>query len=424
MRTYKGFTLHLICAIAAATTVDAGTFPDYGYKPPADWTEATFSLSQAYPAAKPDAGALPWTAIDPATDPEKYMQAVLDYSYEGNIEHDFVVQKNTVRGWYHAPWLHWGAGGREFVRGLTRERASKPFELAATQTTAQRNYAVGFYNHLGGYALGQVWKDPAKPNDSAAIFPEGTVSFKLLFTTTPESQASWLAGSPTWIVDIDRSTTAAAVKAQKVRLLQIDIGVKDSRSAKGGWVFGTFHYDAGVKQSNPWRRVRPLSLMWGDDPTLTEAQYVGGKRPKQSWINPASPIVSYRSNPPPGITAPSTLGWAGRANGPVDNPISSCLSCHGTAQRPAGADMVPPRTANDAQRLNWFRNLAPGTAFSAGSKSLDYSLQLGVGIQNHAEFHRFVANQGSLEFRKANVRLQRAPDPAAQEEHRFTRGQE
>ena len=26
------------------------------------------------------------------------------------------------------------------------------------------------------------------------------------------------------------------------------------------------------------------------------------------------------------------LGWLGRVNGPVDNPASSCLSCHGTAQ--------------------------------------------------------------------------------------------
>lgn len=31
----------------------------------------------------------------------------------------------------------------------------------------------------------------------------------------------------------------------------------------------------------------------------------------------------------------------------------------------------------------WFRNLRVGEAFTSGSQSLDFSLQLGVGIQNH-----------------------------------------
>ena len=418
MHKFECLTVSLICAVGLVAKSHAAAFPDYGYQPPADWTGATFSLSQAYPATEPSAGVLPWASINPKTEPEKYMKAVIDYSFDGNIEHEFVVQQNSLRRGYHAPWMHWGPGGREFVHGLTRERVSKPFELAATQTTAQRNYAVGFYNDLGGYALGQVWKDPDHPDIAAADFPEGSVSFKLLFTTTPESQAAWLAGSPSWVADIDRDATAAAVNANKVRLLQIDIAVKDKRSLKGGWIFGTFHYDSAITASSPWRKLRALSLMWGDDPKLAAEKYASGKRPKQSWINQASPIVAYRNNPPPGINAPSTLGWLGRANGPVDNPISSCLSCHGTAQMPALAKMVPPNNATPAERLNWFRNLGPDVAFSNGAQSLNYSLQLGVGIQNHAEFKTFVANQGSMEISKAKALMPKAATP---EEHRFTR---
>lgn len=410
-----------LCLMPAAAWGLAPVYPDVGYRPPSDWTEATFSLSQAYPASAPTASKRPWASIDPATDPEKYLWAVINYAYEGNVDKDFVVQKNTVRPWFHAPWLHWGPRGREFVRGLTGERGSRPFELAATQTTAQRNYAVGFYNAEGGYTIGQVWKDPATPDAAAASFPEGTVSFKLLFTTTPATQASWLAGSPEWVADIDRSPNAAGVKANKVRLLQIDIAVKDSRSKKGGWIFGTFHYDSAVSDPVPWRRLRALSLAWGDDPGITPGKIAAGEKLKESWINANSPIVQYRAKPPTGVTPPPTLGWAGRANGPVDNPISSCLSCHGTAQLPAAVNMTPPGGASDTTRLNWFRNLGPGEAFTSTSKSLDYSLQLGVGIQNHADFVTFVKDQGGFFLKPPTAAPGLEAAPAAPKEFRFSR---
>ncbi len=78
------------------------------------------------------------------------------------------------------------------------------------------------------------------------------------------------------------------------------------------------------------------------------------------------------------------LGWAGRLNGPVDNPISSCLSCHAIAQWPVVAPLVPPRNVepDSAEWMKWFRNVRAGESFSEGAVSLDYSLQLAVGIQN------------------------------------------
>jgi hypothetical protein len=39
-------------------------------------------------------------------------------------------------------------------------------------------------------------------------------------------------------------------------------------------------------------------------------------------------------------------------------------------------------SGTNAQRLRWFRNLAPGVPFEAGQTPLDYSLQLAVGIRN------------------------------------------
>ena len=106
-------------------------------------------------------------------------------------------------------------------------------------------------------------------------------------------------------------------------------------------------------------------------------------------MNGESPFFKYRSNPPAGATPPNVFGWAGRGNGPVDNPVSSCLSCHMTAQSPPRSNIFPPDTPSttDADRLRWFRNLAPGESFDSGTTDLDFSLQLARGIENQ---HRSV----------------------------------
>lgn len=72
-------------------------------------------------------------------------------------------------------------------------------------------------------------------------------------------------------------------------------------------------------------------------------------------------------------------GWAERLNGPVDNPVSSCLSGHSTARWPI-VSLTPPTNATDTQRLVWFRNIKAGEPFETGQASLDYSLQLAYGI--------------------------------------------
>ena len=127
-----------------------GAFPD-SLPPPPGWTGLKFKLSQDYPATLPTSAAdtaKPWLAFDfkqPAQAPQ-YMQAVLDYCMEGNVDlaspqNSFAdISTNPVRVWYHAPWLH---PGREFMHGMTNERKSQAKQLGSAQTAPQTNWAVG-----------------------------------------------------------------------------------------------------------------------------------------------------------------------------------------------------------------------------------------------------------------------------------------
>ena len=120
--------------IVAAISARAGTFPDCSYTPPPGWNppggDPVFVLSQDYPTTDPSSSlAQPWKAIDFHQQPAAYMQAIIDYCYEGNVEVEFRGQENATRKWFHAPWLH---PSREFTHGLTGERLSRIHELAAT----------------------------------------------------------------------------------------------------------------------------------------------------------------------------------------------------------------------------------------------------------------------------------------------------
>jgi hypothetical protein len=61
------------------------------------------------------------------------------------------------------------------------------------------------------------------------------------------------------------------------------------------------------------------------------------------------------------------------------------LSCHGVAEQPKANNMLPSGN-NDQAKLHWFRNLAPLEPFDNDGQhsSLDFSLQLAVGIDNQA----------------------------------------
>jgi hypothetical protein len=352
---------------------------------PAGWTGPVFELSRDYPTALP-AEPKPWKAFDFKTQQKEYLQAVVAYAIEGNEAVQWRVQDNAVRKWYHAPGLldtgtpTFAASGREFIHGLTRERTSPKQELDPNQTTRVSNWAVGFYNPIAAFTIGKVWANPDAPDTAAVKFDDGAVAFKLLFTTATDSQVPFLANSMKWQANVDLvdlvppSTTR---QPRDVLLLQVDVAVRDDRADDTtGWVFGTFMYQNDAPGAGPLQRLIPVGLMWGNDPGLTKPKYDAGERPVQTWLNKAGM---------PATKSPH-FGWLDRLNGPVDNARSSCLSCHARAVVP----YVPPNTVPQAgadpddPAKKFFANTKAGDVYEgapAGSGSLDYSLQLAVGVR-------------------------------------------
>ncbi len=359
-------------------------FPDAYNAHPTGWTGRVFKLSQNYPTVMPLAENYPWKRFNFKTQPVQYLNAVLRYALEGNIQQDFDVRRNTVRKWYHAPNMHINKeGGREFIRGLTKERTSEKFKLHPNQNKKVQNWAVSFYNAPGGFIIGKVWTDHENPKPQAAIFPEGSVAIKLLFTQADKNLVPYLAGSLVWEADIFRKTTTV-IKPQKLHLLQIDIAVRDTDAdATTGWVFGTFIYNANRPGATVWDKLVPIGLMYGNDPT---------KYPFSADSN----LIETVYNPNLATEKPAGYnqfqGFNGRLNGPVDNPKSSCLSCHSTSQIPK--TVIP--IAQAGQEPAYFRNIKAGEPFSPMNISLDYSLQLQVGLGNFTQEKRIEKNNFTI----------------------------
>jgi hypothetical protein len=365
-----------------------------------------FKLIQCYPTEEPmpTEKELPWydkeknkelDFHDPA-EWEDYLVAVLRYCFEGGALSAEVPQKKSEARWFHTPWLHSGGTGREPIHGLTYERVSEPGELSLRQESRVQNWAVGLYNALGGYVIGRVWENPDCPDATKARFKHGTVAIKLLFTEASIIQAPYLSGQGDheWDAyvykdlpkDPKRPDGEAKREIKKLRLLQIDLAVRDERSEGTGWVFGTFvyHKDNGIEaypgcdiKKNPWCRVVPVGLMWGNDPDLSR-----GEKPQESLFNNPDKLPDELMK---ARNRKIGLGWGGRLNGPVDNPESSCLSCHATASLPQ-FERVPLSDLRLEEKKYWFRNFkvtkAGGPAFWPGTETLDYSLQLSSGIRN------------------------------------------
>lgn len=330
---------------------------------------------------------LPWKKIDPIEHSSDYVRALLAYGIKDNQVVDWRIEDNKKSEWCHAPWFH---DLRERLRGMTLERGSRPYELHSRQEAFRENWAVGFYNDVACRRLAEVWQDPGFPKTKNFAFPDGAFAIKLLFTEATPLEVPYLAGSLEWNAAIGREG-----EIKKMRLLQVDVAAKDNRlNGVSGWFFGTFIYDASTPGNTPYDRLAPVGLTWGNDPTLTAFQYEQrGKKAKESWVNAA---VAEKFFPLPR----HNLGLFGRLNGPVDNPKSSCIACHGQAldwgrALPRGSlaerngEMLlpgpPTNPYDDGIVGHYFRNL--GTApFVPGTQPLDYSLQVAKGIENFREW--------------------------------------
>lgn len=387
IKTIIGFIVILIGTIKSYSQ----SFPDSYDTIPVGYTGRVFKLSQSYPKALPASETQPWLKIDFKIHPLEYLQCVYEYVLEGNVESDWIPQNNAIRKWYHTPWMHWNnnpdgivTGRREFISGLTRERDSRPHELHENQYNSMQNWAIGMYNPAGGYIIGQVWKNPQHPNPSAAHFPYGTVAAKLLYTEADSTTVPYLNGAPereAYVYPNASETKQRVIK--KLRLLQFDIAVRDARADDAsGWVFGTYVYDGSIENADPWQRMLPVGISWGNDAGVTPAN-VAGSGLHQTFINPKTKAMLK-------------LGWAGRLNGPVDNPNSSCISCHSTAAYPMLRETNPDDNMSEAERLHWFnKNVHTREAALNGTISLDFSLQLSTGIKNFYEWKKVHSKQSS-----------------------------
>jgi len=381
------------------------------FKPPAsEYKGPLFKLSQDYPTHMPSAKELPvFFKTDFRADWREYIMQARSYCLEGNTEVEWDVQKNKVRHWYNMPWQDYGPNGREAIHGLTREAPVRSFQLAPSQPYGEGSaYAIGYYNSFGAYTIGQVWKDHSDPDPEVAStqgFPNGTVVCKLLFLDAPpeivEKQVPFLVNPIEWKA-YTRLTYGSEERAvREVPLVQMDIMVRDER-APSGWIFGTFQYNGKLQNHPRWKNLVPIGLMWGNDPedvkeipvTDSKGEFPAPHPIAETPINPhlEETVINARSSELP----PTHLGWNGRLNGPVDNPLSSCMSCHMTAsspEKPLSPLFIPaeerPNSGTPewgAWWMQWFQNVGWKNGvlekFMKAEFSLDFSLQLSAALQN------------------------------------------
>jgi hypothetical protein len=339
-------------------------YPDFGFLPPPNQYEGrVFKLSQGYPQKVPPDANVPEIATrDFEKVKKEWKQYLLDvraYCFKGNVgeddvEDDWRVENNKDADWYHMPWQHFGPKGREGIHGLTKEAPVQPRQLAWPQTYADgQTYAVGFYNEFGGFTIGQVWKDhehPAKDMNKIE-FPVGTVVCKVLFVDVPTEQVPSLNPPLRWQGYITATFQSNARSIRTLSLIQMDVMVRH-KTAPNGWVFGTFQYNGrrlGADPKKPsWDNLVPVGLQWGNDPDVTDN--ASNPQPIRTLINPKikESVINDDSRELP----PTHLGWNGRLNGPVDNPMSSCMSCHMTAEAPQRSQISPLFESNPHPRVS------------------------------------------------------------------------
>jgi hypothetical protein len=364
-----------------------------------------FTLSQRYPTSKPSLP-MPWIDNNRALDFrlqsqwKDYLNVILQQCLRDNIPVDWNPNLNTQDPrWFHAPWMHYGSIGREPLRGLTYERKSRMYELSPSQKDIHQSWAVSLYNKIGAYTFYKVWKNPNSPDITNIEFNEGTVAIKLLFTQADTDSVPYLQDSLVWKAFIFNTVPVRtqdinisdARKPQDVRLIQVDLAVRDNRAGVSRWVFGTYIYNSHIKPSTECKfdvfcKLAPMGIMWGNNnpiyyknkPETRDSYFTEKENLPNELLQARDSRIETRRDWKFG------LGYEGRLNGPLDNPESSCLSCHSTAKRPY-ADFVPPDNSITTNREEWFRtfdardrNQRP--AFMRDHIPFDFSQQLAAGI--------------------------------------------
>ncbi len=422
-------------------------FPDFGYMvTPKEYLKSyadqpLFQLKADFPKIKPQK--LPaFLEIDFKKESLKYIQAVRDYAFEGNLP-TWDPHQNKIREWYHIPWLHPTAangayppnGGTEGFHGLIKEAPVGPYQLGPDLKGVDGDYsvyAITLINDMAGYAMGRMWKDPNNPDPTALDkrypeggFPIGTVFAKLLFTDAPKGtdRVDYLVNPLQWKAFITENFFNSSTRSVgTVNLLQMDISVRDARADRSptnpegtGWVFGTFCYNGKLNKENKFMNLVPVGMMWGNDPA-NKTNVTNPYPVTKTMVNKElTGTVIFESPDLP----PQHLGWNGRLDGPADLNTVSCMSCHNAAQFPQVTSLIPVGATPDGgptppiqggtdEWMKWFQNIDCGTSMDQQVYSTDFSFQVAIALQNFFDVKN-ANKQGSwaLEYKAPNVPIAR-----------------
>lgn len=390
------------------------------------WLYVNVNFTPEFPRDKRDVKSPKWHGENW----DVYLATILKYVRQGqtddlNNKDGWRIDVNHRTRWFNVPWMAYDpTAGREYVHGTTNERTAQLSELigpvhsphAHTVIAGEseeckakypygfESWSVGFYNEYGGYALGRAIPSTGVPQMSEYMgvpmpaglpFPEGTVVVKVLTSSVPPECVTYLKGAPAWQVDRHKYSESKGYQCDREvqisHVVQMDVAVADSRSPIG-WVYGTFAYDGDLPGNTFWDHLVPLGLQWGSDPWSFPAVPRGASLPlQQSVIN--TDVQTFQH-----------LGCMDRLAGPVDNPQSSCTSCHASAYgvgRGALNKMgtnVPPSFGFagmceefSQDNANYFQNQSAPQGFPGGlfptAASLDTSLQLAVAFTQFGNFH-------------------------------------
>lgn len=385
-----------------------------------------FDGSYTYPTDPPPVVTYPWTESlngDPINvdNAGNYISIVKEYITESMVtlladtraDDSPIIWDAAAQGWYNEPWL---SQLRDGIHGTYVGSPCMPAVLFPKSGLKNpfTTYVLVFYNDVAARSLYRVWGDneeralsPQLLDENGlnnAQFDEGSIIVKAAFTTSTSEDWEPMTGALPWnvysaAIDCTTGNPAASPSVFSVNFFQFDIIVKDSVAApKTTWVFSTLNFDNRIEVSpdlSPaeaaWAQMSTLGVMWGNDPEVTDPT----APLSENWINPDAPVY-----------ATETLGWGGRLSGPNDgavtnppyyictgdgcnvtNPcadasqctfvdvggenlaMSSCMSCHGTAQYAMPAFLLPvvssphPQTNGDP---------IPMTAGSGTNQALVY----------------------------------------------------
>jgi len=356
-----------------------------------------------------------------------YAIAIQNYAYEDMATQDRRSPDRNWRlnnprattaskRWYHMPWLHTvnysnerPGRGREAIWGLTRELDLRgPLhpdgwpKVLGRECIAQ-NWGLGFFNEPGGYSIGRVFPTGNRIDPSQGVFPVDTVSVKILFTAATPAQIPDIDGA--WQINANVNAGGACIqrgspevrRITRMRHLQMDIMQKFG-PGRDDWIFVAYVYDKGSKDSTSgWNHDPARGIFWqGMVPNGVQF----GPRENETIS------ISELSTAPRSKRTLPTNGLKGRLNGPADNPMSSCLSCHARAQWPELAtSRLPfaPRDESDSAIIcllhDWGGEGTPGcppcrnrndcipagtSPVAPSSVTMDYSLQFPLALRNRS----------------------------------------